>query len=911
MRLLSVLLAVLQAAPAFAQNAAAPAVPATTLVLPAAAVPGGAVGAAGTGLPGAGALPSGDSALTVAAPQAMGPVTPSGVSAYGQMTGALARSQEDPGPVKRLWLVYGSEQELATVQEALAKVKAANPGVQVQLYPADQVLARAKEKGKTWDSSPQARQTVFDRLLKEEAGFVLATNQDLYEQFRGLRDSNLARHIPMGFAGRKFVSVDMPRASLDPAKLSDPAQYPSRRYLWLGEGSEKAARLLAGMEGVRKSLSDATLEGQAEPHAEEGGWLSQFGMQLAMKLAGQADSSAKAKLRERAHRLAGYLEANGIDAVATRDPEATRVLGIMKEMGYHKSLPVIWADREAPPDARAVSVALRAGEWQAKAPHVAVSPKASLGDALAFATQRLERVPENFMEIGGVSVKGFTPAVDQAVAKALPGAKAGSGRFDIHFMLTHGNGVAKPGDANPFGHFGMAVTDEQGKLQVWSVQYNDGGSFTGGLGDGKQMSLSEYLYSLWYLPGAVGQAIPLGETAAATVYDFVLRGADEAQIETMRRKAAEINARHLRGLDNYRFLNEEGMTNCISLVTQILRAAGYRLPETGKQDPAGMAYNMIVEMSRWLLSGRLPAEDFGLLVFERPAHSGPAHYRIPNIALAAPHSTRQKAWEQMNLWEKLKRIVGVGRNLRKALNVPDFLERFGAMASHRVVVGPNSRTPSVVENPESPVLKLRGARGKVAGLRRERVPLMEAVARIEDRIIKAIGFEGWQPNPAQSLEEQAREAKLEPEAKALLELDLQRHHQLDVALQLNRIDEQAELRRAEFLALQVADPTGRYARRTDPMRRAYAQVLSHRDRVETEDRVLSPAEIAELDRLNAKIERELEAVRLALLEDAGPTIPQSMTMILGQLDRETLEELRALSQAREGGKGKAGEGSGK
>lgn len=903
MRMISIVLALLQAAPAWAQNMTGAAAPGS-LGLPAAAAGARATTPAApmtgtTGLTGPALQP----ALTVAPQVEASQAAPAAAQTNGfaLMTGALARSQKDPGPVKRMWLVHGSEAELAEVQEALAKVKAENPGVEVLTYSDASVIPPSSEKGKRYDATAEGRKVLFDRMLREETEFVLATNQDIYEHFRGLRDSNLARLIPMGFAGRKYVSVDMPRASLDPAKLSDPKAYQARRYLWLGEESGTPARLMAGMEGIRKSLEGAVEEGGVEGHSYEFGFVSRVGMQLLMKLAGQADPRSKARLRKEAHRLAGYLDKEKIDVLVTGDPKATKVIALMKRMGYHKSLPVVWTDRKAPPDASGLNVALAPADWQAEAPHVQVSPKPTLPEALAFA-KGVERVPENFMEMGGVTVRDFVPAVAEAVDKAIPGSKPRSGRYDVHFMLTNGNGVSLKGDANPFGHFGMAVTDEKGKAQVWTVQYNDGGSFTGGLGDGKQLSLSEYLYSLWYLPGAVGQAIPLAETAVSPVFDFILRGADEAQIEAMRRKAAEINARHLKGQDNYRFLNEGGMTNCISLVTQILRAAGFRIPETGIQDPAGQAFNMVKELSRWLLSGRVGVDDFGLVVFERPAHAGPAHYRIANTALASPLFNREKPWQKMSWWEKVKRGLAFPFNLRKAMQVPDFLERFAGLASHRVVVGPNSRDAEIVENPSSPILKMRAARGKVVQLRTERVPMMESLGAVEARIIKAIGFEDWQPNPAQTLEEQAREAPLDAEAKARLEIELAKHRELEVALALNRIDEQIELRRVEFLTLQLADPTGRYANRTDPLRLAYVKVLGYRDRVQTEDRVLTAAEIEELDQLNSRIERELEAVRLQLLKDAGPAIPQSIKMILGQIDAETLKDLQDIGQG--GGKGK-------
>lgn len=822
---------------------------------------------------------------------------------YARMTGALYRSQADPGPVKRMWVVFKpGEKEL--VAEAVAKIAEHNPGVEVAWLEESQAIPVVKnEKGE----ESVDRQALFDSLLADKAEFVLATNQDIYEKFRGLRDSNLAREIPMGYAGRKSVSVDMPRASLDPAVLSDPRAYAARRYLWLGaDGAEKAgARMMAGMEGVRMSLQGVLKSDAVEGHGgakkdEDMGLVARMGTKLMMKLARQADDAETQKLREEAHHLAAYIAKEKIDVLATDDARATKVVGLMKQMGYHKSLAVVWASREKPADASGVNMTVVPAPWLGEARHVAVSPQPNLSESLAAAVKQ-ERLPDNFMDMGGVSVRDFEPAVAEAVEKALPG-KRPKGTYDVHFMLTNGNGVKNKGDANAFGHFGLAVTDEKGKAQVWTVQYNDGGSFTGGLGDQKQLSLGEYLYTLWYLPGAVGQAIPLAETAVSPVFDFILRGVDEAQLEAMRRKAAEINARHLKGGDNYSFLNNDGMTNCISMVTQILRAAGFRIPETSIQDPAGQAMNMFAELSRWLLNGRITADRFGFVVFERPAHAGPEHYRITNTALASPLFNRPKPWERMAWYEKAWRFLTFPWNLAKAMSVPEKLEAFARLATHRVVVGPASRDPQVVENAASPIMRLRAGAQAVASLRRARVGLMERIETVEQRIIKAIGFEGWTPNPAQTLEEQARGKG------TVSDDDLRRHHRLTVELELNNIDELIERRRMEFLTLELADPTHKHIWKVEGIKSDYQTVLSYRDRVLIQDRVLTDEEKEQLDVLNARLERRLERARVALLKEVGPSAAQSVKMILGQVDRETLEALKELGAGGDGKKGKDAKG---
>lgn len=806
----------------------------------------------------------------------------SAVTPYARMTGALYRSQPDLPAIKKMWVVVAKPAQLTVMAEPIEKIKAANPGVAVEVLDFSQFDFADKN-------------ALFQKMLGEQVEFVLGGDQDVYEKFRGLRDENLAREIPMGYAGRNYVSVDMPRASLDPAVLSDPRTYPARRYLFLGDnGADKvSARITAGMEGISQSLSGAIQSSRkSSGHASEDlSWWKMAGVKLMMKLAKQNDDQETAQARKQAHQLAAYLEENKIDVLATDDPQTSRVVGLMKKMGYHKSLPVVWASREKPKDAAGLNMAVLPADWLKDAPHVELSAEGNLSSSLEAAT-RLERLPQNFMDQGGVGVKDFELGVARAIEKALPG-KAAKGSYDLHFMLTNGNGVKTPGDANAFGHFGLAVTDEKGKAQVWTVQYNNGGSFTGGLGDLQQLSLAEYLYTLWYLPGALGQAIPLAETAVAPVVDLVLRGIGEAELETMRRKAAEINARHLKGKDDYRFLNEDGMTNCISMVTQLLRSWGFRLPETGIEDPAGQAVNMIAELSRGLLGGRLDPSRLGLIVFDRPAHAGPEHYRISNTALASPLFNRRKSWDKMTFWEKAWRIVSFNFNLRKAMSVPATLDGFMAMATHKVTVGPNSRELVINENGESPLIRLRTGAALVSQLRASRVETFEEIKPVEERIISALGYGGWSKNPAQSLKDKAKE--LSPEQLKALEADIETHHRLTIKLQLSTIDELIEQRRMELLVIQLADPSGRHV--VKGIQADYAQVLGYRDRVLIQDRVLTEAEMEELDAINARLETRLAQARKRILKSVGDSAPQSVKMMLGQVSREDIETLKELSDA--------------
>jgi len=785
---------------------------------------------------------------------------------FGTLTGAITRTLPDPGPVKKLWFVYDDEAQRERSGDMLRRVAQENPGVEIALYPARSVLpyARDKDGEESPDTSRESLAALVERMRTEKTEAVLTSNQDLYEVFRRMRDFELARDIPFGFVGRRHASIDIPRASLNPETLSDPLKLPYRKYLSIGNGESGLLAPIetAGgtMEGSRIALDQLLEAAHSAGHGpsksdEDMGLMMRLGTKALLVLAGQADSRATAKLRKKAHALAAYISEKGIDALSTDDPEAVAAVGLMKRMGYHKSLPVVWNGAQTPPDASGINLSLPAD--------------GQLSEGLVQAT-RLKRLPDNFMEMGGVSVKDFEPAVARAVDLAAPPSPlAPKGRYDVHFLLTNGNGVKTVGDSNAFGHFGMAVTDEKGKILVWTVQYNDGGSFTGGLGDGRQLTLAEYLYSLWYLPGSAGQAIPLAETAVSNVVDFIWKGAvDRAGLEAMRRVAAAINAKHLEGKDNYSFTNRDGQTNCISLVTQILRAAGFPIAESGVQAPADKAAEFITGLGRSLLENQIGPMDFGLVSFERPTHAGPEHYRIPNTALGSPLFTRSKPWGRMNWKEKLGRILGLIPNFIRSLSIPGRMDAFSAMASQIVRVGPNSRELDIAPRPESPIALLRASAQAVLRLRETRIPLERKLTALHEELIERGAYS-----------ETRRE-----ELRA-------RHRELELLLALSILDEQIAQRSVDYLKLRIADPLGRYARRLDRVRAGREEVFALRRLMETERRILNEDEIARLDALNARVERELQRIRLDLLKAFGPTVPHDMAQISRQVTLKVIDNL--------------------
>lgn len=807
---------------------------------------------------------------------------------FSDITGALTRRQKDPGPIRKMWFVFDSPGDIDKTRDVLRRVQEDNPGVEIVSYHKDKVLPMkaGKTADEAWvlDMSEESMRGLNERMTEERADFVLASNLDIYEAFRSLRDLGFARSIPFGIAGRRFVSVDMPRASLDPAKLSDPVRLPHRKWIYItsSQGPLPEAGATAGMRGARLSLAEvlhrADLGEEHNAMADEIGFFKSLLSALSMRLSRQADSKEMARKRKDAQALAAYLEQSEDDVVATDDPRAAELLAQMKREGYHLSLPVIWTGKEYPPDASAIS--LRSDPY--------------LADAVRKAP-RLNRLPDNFGAEGGVAVKDFEPIVRQAVDEAIPRDSSQAGkRYTVHFLLSAGNGAHKKGDANAYGHFGMAVEEENGEHLVWTVQYNDrrGASFTGGLGKGSQLTLAEYLYGLWYLPGATGQAYPLSETAVGPVLDFALRNIDEAGLQAMRQAAAFINAQHLTGKDSYDFLNQGGLTNCISLVTQILRAAGFPIFDSGTQAPGDKAVEFIRGFARRLLLNEFAPDQFGFVMFERPGYSA-SHYRIWNWALGSPFLNFTKPWNEMRLWEK---VLAVLNHPLEFLRVPSIIDAFARMATHKVVVAQGGAKPELVFNPDSPISQLRSSAAQIAALRGARAPLLERLQKTEQAIVKLLGFEGWQVDPQKEFDRLSGRKQ-----KALAKL-LHIHDSLTRRISLSDIDEQMAARRVELYKLVIADPLGREARRLESLKEMHQEAISIRNQIETEGRLPTEAEIARLNGLNERAEKAMARARADILEELGPGAPRDLRVMLRRVTRETIKALHGISEGRDGGK---------
>ncbi len=852
-----------------------------------------------------GSLSNVDPNLVSATPAPASPAALEAGTSYGKITGAITRSYDDPGPIMKMWFVYSSADDLKRATDVLRRVMKENPGVEIVRVKESDIFERKDDRV---DTGAEAQARLAKRIADGGAELVLAANAELYDTLRQLRDAGYALTTPFGYVGRRHVSIDYPRASLNPAVLSDPRKLPHRNVLEL-TSKLRMTRMIKGKNVYLTSLRAALASKEAQVEESEKlsvkEWIAQVGL---LRMSGQEDPRAVRFLREKAERLHAYLENKEIDVVLTDDPETADVLGAMKRMGYRVSLPVVWTGKGDPGDASGLTMTLHRGDWLHEAPHVRVASEPYAETAVREASKAW-RLPDNFMEDGGVSVRNFEPTVRETLARALPPPPAGSPkRYQVHFLLSAGNGVRRKAGANPWGHFGMAVEDEDGDVNVWTVQYNDrrGGAFTGGLGKGKQLTLAEYLYALWYLPGATGQAAPMSETPVGHVLDFVLRGVDAAGLEAMRAAAAAINARHLTGEDRYDFFNTGGLTNCISMITQILRAGGFAIADSGVEVPADKAVEMIRGFGRGLLQNEIAPLDFGLVVFERPFHAAPSDYRIWNWALGSPFLHLERPWKEHG-W--IESVLALMKRPLDFLSVPATVAAFASMATHRVVVGPQSRRLNVAVNTDSPIAQLRKSALLVQRLREERVPLLKSLGKLEDDILKRYGLEGWRR--VRDASRGAAIAGLSPEDRAALERDLAEHHKLDKKLALSNFDEQLELRRMDFLKLELADPLNRRSKELDPVRRAYDKVAARRARFADEDRLPSAEEISELTRLNAEVELTLERSRMKRLAAFGPRKAHDMRMVFRQVTRETLEKMREEGREESGGKkGKGSDGEG-
>lgn len=817
------------------------------------------------------------------------------------ITGALTRRHENPGPVKKMWFLYESKEELEAFKDILERVRQENPGVRIVFYHKDEVFSK-KDVGEFNTLSRSSAEAIFKRMLREKTELVLGSRYEIYEILRSLRDCGYARKLPFGFAGRRFVSVDIPRASLNPARLSDPSRLPHRKFLLLGRvpSLKRAAPIEArtGMKGISTDLKTLLQSTEAYFHKEVlakdlSKWIDKAAKFLFWLF--QGDSGAMRGLREKAQRLAAYIEHEKIDVLVIQDPETARVVGQMKREGYHLGLPVVWKGKTDPGDPTPILLAARKAPWQGSAPWVKVSGKKGLSGALREAIA-LERLPDNLGKEAGVPVADYEKVIQNIHRRR----SSSEGKYRVHFLLTYGNGLHGKGDKNQYGHFALGIEDKDGVVRVWTVQYNDdqGGAFTGGGSDTKSMlTLGEYLYSTHYLPGTAGQAAAMGETSSAPVLDMQIE-TDEAGIGAMREMASYLNAAHLQGRAYYDFINKNFNPNCVSIACDMARAALFLIPDSGTHVPADKAVQMFRGFAQRLLLNEAAAGSFDLTLYDRAYHSGSEHYKIPNTPTGTVLINFRKPWQKMKWWEILWNVL---RRPLSFASIPSELDAIAKMATRRIIAAPNSRRLLVLENPNSPVAKIRESDQAVLRLRVERPDLYQERRRLESGILKKIGLENFRVNPKQTWAEYASEilsrhkGRLSKREYSELERMLERFHALDVELVLSRFDEILHLNKTLFLKIDIADPLDRYDYVLGPLRKNYLEVLKAREGIRRSRRLLRHEQIVRLAKINKQVFRDLTALRMRILSRMEIPVSSDIQRIFAnQVSEETFRLLKRI-----------------
>ncbi|MBI5630280.1 MAG: hypothetical protein HY921_05295 [Elusimicrobia bacterium] len=824
------------------------------------------------------------------------PGAPGQPRSFAEITGAALRHAPDPGPVQgTIWYVYSSPAELKRASAMLERVQKDNPNAKIVALEQTSVVPftySRKTKQTHPNTTPAAYEALWKRMQAEQVDGVLGSNLDIYEYFDGLRDKEkeIAFDIPFGIVGRRFVSIDRPRTSLDPKKLSDPKSLPHEKALHLTARPEALVGRLGGLEVRGSSLKQvaseaAGIKGEGDAYADLSGLKAALS-NISLALAGQVDPKHVRTIREKAHLLAKYIDHHNIDVLVIETQEDSEIVGLMKKMGYHTGMPVIWNHTNAPADPSGLNMAAYPGAWLGQAPYVQAASRPTLEAALKEAPL-VERLPYNFMDVGGTSIEDFEHQLNGILDRIIPPSRK-SGTYDIHLMLTNGNGQKKKGDLNAYGHFAMAVRGPDGKIWVWTVQYNDGGSFTGGLGPIQQMSLAEYLYAMWRLPGATGQPPAFGQTSTADVLDFILHGITESQYAALLNMAMNLNSRHLSGKAHYDFT---GFDNCIGIITQLLRAAGFAIVESGTQTPADKTVELMRGFTRRLLDNLIGPMDFSFIVFERPTHASPSGWRIQNTPLGTPYLYFDKPWKNMTWWERVKTVARIAVNPLGFTKVPAMIEAFAGMAPHRVVVGPQSRTLEVKDNPSSPIVLLQRTQAELEGLEPEMADVGRRFYAAQQAILKRLREDTWKHWRYMGISAEKLRDLVPAEEQADLDRELADYDRLRAEQGLKLLDQQIALRKIDFLRLEIADPMRWHSSEMEPVRRAAAEAARLRETLARARRAPTRAEVKRLDDINAMVHNRLERLRRKILQEVGTVPPNDLIRAFRPVSNDLLRQL--------------------
>ena len=77
-----------------------------------------------------------------------------------RITGALTRKHPNPGPIRKMWFLYGSEEERENSKDVLKRIEEENPGVKIVFYQKEQIIPK-KDMGEFYDLNPEKTRSLF------------------------------------------------------------------------------------------------------------------------------------------------------------------------------------------------------------------------------------------------------------------------------------------------------------------------------------------------------------------------------------------------------------------------------------------------------------------------------------------------------------------------------------------------------------------------------------------------------------------------------------------------------------------------------------------------------------------------------------------------------------------------------